>query len=519
VKCFALLFVSLCSVAGQGLDPAALLEPPTATWPTYNGDYSGRRYSTLNQINKSNVADLTMAWAFQTHSDTLKSTPLEVNGVLYFTTPDNVWAVDARAGHMIWHYTRPSKGDHVGHRGVAMYKDRLYFGTPDAHLICLDARNGKEIWDVQIADVRFGYYISIAPLVVKDRLIIGTSGDSADVSHFIEAIDPMTGKVTWRWDTLPTAGAPGSETWPDTESLMHGGGPAWMTGTYDPDLNLIYWGTGNPHPVLAGITRAGRNLYTCSIVALNPDTGKLVWYYQPSPHDTHDWDAAETPVLFDAEFHGRTRKLLAQASRNGYFFLLDRATGEHLLTAPFVPTDWASGLDSKGQPISNKDKEPKTDGALVHAYEEGATNWMAPSFDPETKLFYVNAFQGFMVYYLILNQNNKPEGHQGGAASSLWSQALLVAIDYQTGRIRWCRKGEEGEGHPGILTTAGHLLFTGDVSGNLLALDPDDGRTLWHVNAGGSLGSSPMTYELDGRQYVVTGVDGVLYAWALPLKR
>jgi alcohol dehydrogenase (cytochrome c) len=519
VKYFALLLASLFSVAGQGLDPAALLEPPTSTWPTYNGDYSGRRYSTLDKINKNNVANLTMAWAFQTHSDTLKSTPLEVNGVLYFTTPDNVWAVDARTGHMIWHYTRPSKGDHVGHRGVAMYKDRLFFGTPDAHLICLDARNGKEIWDVQIADVRFGYYISVAPLVVKDRLIIGTSGDSADVSHFIEAIEPMTGKVMWRWNTLPEAGAPGSETWPDTESLMHGGGPAWMTGTYDPDLNLVYWGTGNPHPVLAGVGRAGSNLYTCSIVALNPDTGKLVWYYQPSPHDTHDWDAVETPVLFDAEFQGRTRKLLAQASRNGYFFLLDRTTGEHLLTAPFVPTDWASGLDSKGQPVSNKDKEPRTDGTLVHAYEEGATNWMAPSFDPQTKLLYVNAFQGFMVYYLILNQHNKPEGHQGGAASTLWSQALLVAIEYQTGRIRWSRKGQEGEGHPGILTTAGHLLFTGDVSGNLLALDPDDGRTLWHVNAGGSLGSSPMTYELDSRQYVVTGVDGVLYAWALPLKR
>ncbi len=289
-----------------------------------------------------------------------------------------------------------------------------------------------------------------------------------------------------------------------------------MTGTYDPDLNLIYWGTGNPHPVLAGVTRAGSNLYTCSIVALNPDTGKMVWYYQPSPHDTHDWDAVETPVLFDAEFHGRTRKLLAQASRNGYFFLLDRSTGEHLLTAPFVSTDWASGLDAKGQPISNKEKEPQTDGALVHAYEEGATNWMAPSFDPETKLFYVNAFEGFIVYYLILNQNHQPEGHQGGAASTLWFRSLLVAIDYQTGRIRWSRKGEEGEGHPGILTTAGHLLFTGDVSGNLLALDPDDGRTLWHVNAGGSLGSSPMTYELDGRQYVITGVDGVLYAWALP---
>jgi alcohol dehydrogenase (cytochrome c) len=516
VKLFALFLASAFSLSAQGLDPAALFKPPTTIWPTYNGDYSGRRYSTLKQIDKTNVGSLAMAWAFQTHSDALKSTPLEVNGVLYFTTPDNVWAIDARSGHMIWHYNRPSQGDHVGHRGVAMYKDRLYFGTTDAHLICLNARDGKEIWNVEIADVRFGYYISIAPLVVKDRLIIGTSGDSADVSHFIEAIDPMTGTVLWRWNTLPDPGAPGSETWPDTESLMHGGGPAWMTGTYDPDLNLIYWGTGNPHPVLAGIVRAGSNLYTCSIVALNADTGKLVWYYQPSPHDTHDWDAVETPVLFDAEFQGRTRKLLAQASRNGYFFLLDRASGEHLLTSRFVPTDWASGLDLKGQPISNREKEPQLDGSLVQAYEEGATNWMAPSFDPETQLFYVNALRGFTVYYLSLNASKKPEGHQGGASSPLWSQAHLVAIDYKTGQIRWSRNAGEGEGHPGILTTAGHLLFTGDVLGNLLALDPDNGQTLWHVNAGGTLGSSPMTYELDGRQYVITGVDGVLYAWALP---
>ncbi len=359
VKLLALFLLSFFSAVAQALDPAALLKPPRDTWPTYNGDYSGRRFSTLSQINQSNVASLAMAWAFQTHSDTLKSTPLEVNGVLYFTTPDNVWAVDARTGHRIWHYTRPSQGDHVGHRGVAMWKDRLYFGTPDAHLICLNARDGKPIWDIQIADVRFGYYVAIAPLVVKDELILGTSGDSADVPHFIEALDPITGKILWRWNTLPDPGAPGSETWPDKESLLHGGGPAWLTGTYDPDLNLIYWGTGNPHPVLAGVARAGSNLYTCSIVALNADTGKLAWYYQPSPHDTHDWDAVETPVLFDAEFGGKPRKLLAQASRNGYFFLLDRATGEHLLTAPFVPLDWASGLDSKGQPISNPAKEPQ----------------------------------------------------------------------------------------------------------------------------------------------------------------
>ena len=516
MKALWLVSLSVGIVLAQQLDPSLLLKPPVENWPTYNGDYSGRRYSTLSQINKDNVRTLTLAWAFQTNSTHLKSTPLEVDGILYFTTPDNVWAIDARNGHPVWHYTRPSKGDHVGQRGVAMYKDRLYFGTPDAHLVCLNARDGKQVWDVQIADVRFGYYISVAPLLVRNRLIIGTSGDQADIPHFIEALDPEDGKVIWRWNTLPDPGAPGSETWPDRESLAHGGGPAWMTGTYDPDLNLVYWGTGNPHPVLAGVARAGDNLYTCSIVALNADTGKLAWYFQPSPHDTHDWDAVETPVLFDGQFNGKPRKLLAQASRNGYFFLLDRVTGEHLLTTPFVQTDWSSGLDSKGRPLPNPDKEPQLSGSLVEAAEEGATNWMAPSFDPQTGLFYVNAQQGFGMYYLTLGANKKPEGHQGGASTQLWSEAMLVAIDYKTGKVRWTRKEEEGVGHPGILTTAGRLLFTGDVSGNLLALDPEDGRALWHVYAGGILGSSPSTYQLDGRQYVLTGVAGVLYAWALP---
>lgn len=511
----SICFGITCAIA-QGLDPAALLKPATDTWPTYNGDYSGRRYSPLEQINKQNIASLGLAWAFQTHSTTLKSTPLEVNGILYFTTPDNVWAIDARFGRPIWHYNRPSNGDHIGQRGVAMYRDRLYFGTPDAHLICLSARDGKQIWDVQIADVQFGYYLSIAPLIVNGRVIIGTSGDQADIPHFIEALDPENGKLIWRWDSLPKPGTPEAETWPTKEALAHGGGPAWMTGTYDSALNLIYWGTGNPHPVLAGVGRAGANLYTCSIVALNADSGKLAWYFQPSPHDTHDWDAVETPVLFDAEFRGNPRKLLAQASRNGYFFLLDRTTGEHLLTAPFVPVNWASGLDAKGQPISDPQKEPQLNGSLVGSYEEGATNWNAPSFDPQTGLFYVNAQEGFTVYYLALNANKQPEGHQGGAASPLWSRALLVAIDYKTGKIRWARKEEEGASNPGILTTAGHLLFTGDISGNLLVLDPENGQVLWHIYAGGFLNSSPMTYELDGRQYVLTAVDSVLYAWALP---
>ncbi|MGH9654783.1 MAG: acido-empty-quinoprotein group A [Bryobacteraceae bacterium] len=516
MKIVCLLFAAgICAVA-QGLNPAALLKPPTNTWPTYNGDYSGRRYSTLKQINSGNVGSLALAWAFQERAAPLKCTPLEVNGILYLSAPDNVWAVDARTGREIWHFNRPSQGDHLASRGVAMYKDRLYFGTPDAHLICLDARSGKVIWDKQIADVKFGYYLALAPLVVKNKIIIGTSGDSSDVRHFIEALDPKTGKIIWRWYSTPAPGSPAARTWPNTQALLHGGGPAWLTGTYDPELNLIYWGTGNPHPVLAGTGRAGANLYTCTIVALNADTGKLVWYYQTSPHDTHDWDSVETPVLFDADFDGKPRKLLAQAARNGYFFLLDRTNGKHLLTAPFVPTNWALRLNAKGQPVPNPKMEPQPDGSLVEAGPTGATNWNAPSYDPQTQLFYVNGHTGFTAFYLTLGPNGKPEGHQGGAETPLISRAFLEAIDYRTGKIRWWRREEFASGHPGILTTAGHLLITADVTGNILALAPATGKALWHVYAGGPMNSSPMTYELDGRQYILTAVDRVLYAWALP---
>jgi alcohol dehydrogenase (cytochrome c) len=518
VKLFqaVLLLAATFAAAAQSLEPFAITHPEPGTWPTYNGDYSGRRFSTLNQVNRSNVDRLTLAWSFQTHTQALKSTPLAVGGILYFTVPDHVWAIDARTGRQIWHFERASEGNHLANRGVAMYHDRLFFGTTDAHLICLSARDGKQIWDIQVADSNFGYYLAIAPLVIKNEVVIGTSGDQADVPHWIIAVDPETGREKWRFSTLPDVGTEAAKTWPDQQSLAHGGGPGWVTGTYDPDLNLIYWGTGNPHPVLAGTARPGANLYTCSILALNADTGKLVWYYQPSPHDTHDWDAVETPVLFDAEFGGTRRKLLAQASRNDYFFVLDRKTGEHLLTAPFVPADWASGLDGKGQPISDPAKEPQPDGALIHSFEDGGTNWNAPSFDPQTGLFYVNAQQGFSLYYLNLGENRRPEGHQGGNAVSLWQQGRLVAIDYRTGKIRWHRDEESAVSFPGILSTAGGLLFTADVTGNVLALDAADGALLWHVYAGGQMNSSPMTYELDGRQYIITAVDSVLYAWVLP---
>src|SRR6201984_1461624 len=384
-----LLVMATQFAAAQELDPAALLKPATDTWPTYNGDYSGARYSTLDQINAKNINSLTLAWVFRSHGNMLKSTPLEVNGILYFTAPDNVWAVDARFGREVWHYQRPSEGDHIGNRGLGMYKNWLYFTTPDAHLVCLDARDGTVRWIVELADPKVRYDSAMARLVVRDSIIAGVSGDVTDVRGFLESLDPETGRLQWRWYTDPDPGQPGSETWPkDTDAILHGGGMTWMSGTYDPELNLLYWGTGNPNPVLAGAARPGDNLYTCSIVALNPDTGKLVWYFQPSPHDVHDWDAVETPVLFDAEFKGKKRKLLAQASRNGFYFLLAQTNGQYLAGAPFIDQPWASGLDAHGRPKAKPDATPSPDGALVEPGSDGATNVMGPSFDAPDECVY-----------------------------------------------------------------------------------------------------------------------------------
>jgi acido-empty-quinoprotein group A len=501
------------SFRAQGLAPQDLLAPPADSWPTYNGDYSGRRFSRLNQLNSSNVNSLSVAWIFRANSAAIKSTPLLVNGILYFTTPDHVWAIDARTGRRIWHYQRPSQGDHIGHRGAAMYGDWLYFTTPDAHLVSLNAKDGSVRWTIELADPKLGYFSTMSPLVVRNHVIVGVSGDVTDIPGFLDSIDPATGKLQWRWYVEPKPGEPGSETWPkNSDAISHGGGMTWMTGTYDPDLNLLYWGTGNPNPVLVGQARPGDNLYTCSVVALNSDTGKLVWAYQTSPHDVHDWDSVETPVIFDAEIDGKPRKLLAQASRNGYFFVLDRTNGEHLVTAPFIDVNWASGIDSRGHAIPKPELAPRPDGALVEPASDGATNWMAPSFSPLTGLFYVRAQRTFSIFYLTAT--GKAEGW-GGRDRGLWSDSALRALDYRTGKVVWDHELGDGEGSAGILTTAGGLLFTADNNGNLLALDSRTGNTLWHLSAGGEMQNGPMTYQLDGRQYVVMAVQDTLYAFAL----
>jgi alcohol dehydrogenase (cytochrome c) len=499
-----LLTFGRASAAAQGLENAQLVNPARDSWPLYHGDYSGRRHVHLTQITPQNVENLTLAWAFQTHqSAEIKSSPLVVDGILYFTVPDNVWAVDARSGQVIWHYNRPAKGEHIGHRGVAMYKSWLYFTTPDGHLISLDAKNGKVRWDKVYADANKGYWATMAPLVVRNHVIAGVSGDFDNLPGYLRSFEPESGEVQWQWDATPPAGTKDATT----------GGMTWMTGTYDPDLNLVYWGTGNPTPVLNGTTRPGDNLYTCSIVAISPDDGKLAWAFSVSPHDTHDWDAVETPVLVDGDFHGQQRKMLMQTSRNGYFFVLDRTNGKNLLTVPYGPVNWATGIDKQGRPIPNPAKEPAPDGRFVAPDEGGLTNYRAPSFDPKTGLFIVDAHPSYSIYFA------KPaDGTYGwaGADYGLWGKGVIEAIDYQTGKIRWSHDvGEDGSG-AGVMTTDSGLTITGDAYGNMLALATSDGKTLWHAGLGQAIQSSPISYELDGRQYIVTSSGGVLFAWALP---
>jgi alcohol dehydrogenase (cytochrome c) len=501
----SLPIVKVPPLVAQNLDSAQILKPAPDSWPLYHGDYSGRRHSALTQITPQNVHSLTMAWAFQTNQTAdIKSTPLLVDGVLYFTVPDNIWAVDAISGHQIWHYNKPTtQGLHIGHRGVAMYKGWLYFTTPDAHLISLNAKDGKVRWNEVVADVNQGYWTTMAPLVVGDHVIVGVSGDFDNLTGYLRSYDAETGKVQWQWNSTSPVGTPSMST----------GGMTWMTGTYDPVLNLVYWGTGNPTPVLNGSTRPGDNPYTCSIVAINPDTGKLVWGFQVSPHDTHDWDAVETPVLVDAVFRGKPRKLLMQSSRNGYFFVLDRTNGESLLTTPFGPVNWSLGTDKQGRPIPNPGKEPAPDGRLIAPDEGGMTNYRAPSFDPKTGLFIVDAHPSYSIYFA------KPaDGNYGwaGADYGLWGKGVIEAIDYQTGKIRWSHEVGRGGSGAGVLTTDSGLTFTGDAYGNVLALDTSNGKTLWHAGTGSPMLSSPITYELDGLQYMITSSGGVLFAWTLP---
>lgn len=530
--------------ARQGLDPALLRKPPTTAWPTYHGDYSGRHFSPLAQIKQSNVKALSLAWVYRTDPSiegaivggedqelppregsgravgpVIKSIPLMVDGVLYFSVPNHAYAVDAYTGRQVWHYFWRGRGA-IGNRGMALWGRWLYFETPDNNIVSLEAATGKERWHKAVAAPDSPHFSSVAPVVVGNHVLTGIAGDGGGSSGWLEARDPETGDVQWRWHATPRPGQPGIETWPSAEAAEHGAGGPWQPPTYDPELNLIYVTTSNPAPVYIGATRPGANLWTSSIVALNADTGKLAWYYQTSPHDTHDWDAAELPVLFDALVKGKPRKLLAQANRNGYYFLLDRTNGQNLLAKAFIASaNGYSGIDSQGVLIPNQAKEPQIGGTLVSPSSDGAANYPAPSFDPETMLFYVNSTQSFSIYYADPSEKN-PLGSGGSMEYHTgFFHSALLALEYETGRVKW-RHDYPGTGfwsstYPGILTTAGKLLFTGDPAGNFVVRDPATGAGLWHSGLGAQITNSPETYLLSDTQYVLAAAADTLFAFSL----
>jgi alcohol dehydrogenase (cytochrome c) len=511
---FALAGLSLlASAQGAGLDPATLLNPGTDAWPTYNGDYSGRRFSSLDRINTGNVKSLSLAWIHSLGGGpAIKATPLLIDGTVYLSTQDNAYAIDARTGRRLWHYAWTSQGgNHLSNRGMGALGETLYFETPDCHLVALRMTDGSHLWDTEICDLDRFYYASTAPVVIKNHVIAGVSGDDLDNPGYLEAHDPVTGALQWRWWTVPQSrDDPGADTWPNEDAAKHGGGMTWQPVTYDPELNLIYVTTGNPQPVIAWSNREGANLFTGSIVALDADTGRMVWYFQTSPHDTHDWDSNETAVLIDGTIDGVPRKLIAQAARNGHFFVLDRTNGKAIVSREFVDTNWSLGYDQRGQPIPNLDKRPQVDGVLVSPNQGGAANWQSPTFSPQTGLFYVNATQAYSVYYLY-DPSDNPLGW-GGTDRGGYSESMLQAIDYRTGEIRWSHPWDSPN-RSSLLSTAGHVIFTGG-SGGLEALDATTGEPLWHSRIG-TVTNGPITYELDGQQYVVVAAGTSIFAFVM----
>jgi alcohol dehydrogenase (cytochrome c) len=551
------LLVLPVGIASQtpGLNPADILKPLSDSWPTYSGDYSGKRYSALTQINQTTVKNLTLAWSTRVTTGpgtagapagpggrgggqpapiitggegtgefaagtaaNVKGAILEVDGILYFSAPDNAWAMDARDGRELWHYYWKTRGGtHIGNRGLAMWHDYLYMETPDDYLVSLEAKTGKERWHKVISDFNQQYFSTMAPIVVGDHLLVGT-GDDLDAPGFLQSFDPDTGNLQWKFYTVPmNPGDPGLDTWPSLDAARHGGAQVWIPGSYDPATKLYIFGTGNPTPAYTVGRGEGDNLYTCSLVAVNVDTGKMAWYYQTSPHDTHDWDSTQTPVLFDGLFNGRPSKMAMTASRNGYFFVVDRVTGEHMVTGKFGESaNWASGLDKNGAPKRNPEKDATVPGALVSPTNGGSTNWPPPAFSPDTGLFYVHENDGYAMYYLT---DPDPRGSMGlggkqeVAVGSLGS--FLTALDYKTGKVAWRHKYSGGSGGGGLLTTAGKLLFAGDgASGNIIAHDAATGKPLWHAHVG-QVTNAPETYSLDGHQYLLFATGDTVWAFTL----
>lgn len=496
-------------------------------WLTYNGSYTSQRHSPLTQITQANVSNLESKWVVQNNVfGAWQSNPIVVDGIMYVTQrPNDVMAIDAVTGRVFWLYRyNPSPEAKVccgaNNRGVAILGDTLFMGTLDAHLVAIDAKNGKPLWNIAVADVKSAYSITLAPLIIKDKVIVGVGGGEYGIRGFIAAYDPKTGKELWRFYTIPGPGEPGSETWAG-DSGAHGGASVWVTGSYDPDLNLTYWGIGNPGPDWNPDQRKGDNLYSDSVVALDPDTGQLKWHFQFTPNDGYDYDSVQVPILADITWKGAPTKVMMWANRNGYFYVLNRATGKFLQGTPFVKVNWSSGLDANGRPIPT----PQPEGMPTWPGNQGATNWYPPGYSPRTGLFYVSAWVDYATIYRKQQATYKPgEIFLGGGFTvnapvsgaptvgigrrtpiNNWTDAVghgaVLALDPQTGKARW-KFDQFDVSDGGMLTTATDLLFTGGREGHFMALDARDGKLLWKASLGGQIVMAPVTFQVGGKQYV-----------------
>ena len=544
---FAVTLIALLAV----VPPATAQEPPAATtaagsgapafspvtwerllaaadepqnWLMYSGTFDSKRYSGLDQVHAGNVGSLELKWAYQLSAlDRAETTPLVVDGVMFVTeAPSNVVALDAATGREYWRYEHELPDDlriccGRNNRGVAILDETLYMSTLDAHLAAVDARTGNLRWQAEVADHRGGYSKTAAPLVVKDRVVTGIAGGEFGVRGFLDAYDADSGDRVWRTYTIPGPDHPDNRTW-SGDSWRTGGSPTWITGSYDPDLDLVYWGTGNPGPDYNGEVRLGDNLYADSVLALDGATGDMAWYFQFTPHDVHDWDAIQVPILADLEVDGEPRRLMLWANRNGFYYTLDRATGEFLVGRPFARMTWASGLDEDGRPIRVPGLFPSEEGVVVSPPAAGATNWMSPAFSPRTELFYVMAYDGEARFFI--RDEDYVEGDRFIGGGQIQFQPIeeytsaVRALDPRTGELRW-EYPVQPHTWAGVLATAGDLVFGGSVDGYFYALDAETGRELWHVAVGAQVRASPISYAVDGQQYVTIAAGNVIFTFGL----
>ena len=507
-------------------------------WLTYSGDYHSNRHTALDRITPGNVDDLEVRWVFQAQSlQVFQTTPLVVDGVMYLTEPPNtVVALDAKHGRVFWRYeytpaatSRPCCGR--VNRGVAILGDTLYMGTIDAQLIAIDTVSGKPIWQTAVGDPEDGHALTLAPLIVKDKVIVGIAGGEYGIRGFISAYDAGTGEEVWKFYTIPGPGEPGHETW-ENDAWRTGGAPAWLTGSYDPQADLVYWGTGNPGPDWNPAQRPGDNLYSSSVVALDPDTGELAWHFQFTPNDPYDYDSVQVPVLVDYPSQdGGTLPLMFWANRNGFFYVLDRTTGRFINGQPYVYLNWAEGLDDAGRPVMT----PQPPGATTYPGVQGGTNWYSPSYSPTTRLFYLSAWEAYGSRFIPQeaeyergriflgglpapdDPDNVIPGLQRGVINN-WTEAAgtgaVIAIDPATGEERWKYEMTDVTSS-GVLTTATDVLFTGGREGYFHALDAREGNLLWKATLGGMIANGPISYAVDGEQFIAVASGNGLFVFAL----